>query len=58
MKTKIFSRETNDWRRYLGDNDIFLGKQLTYSRVDYFVYHGTKLIFDTRHGYHDLKFAG
>jgi len=46
-----FVCKTKDWRSYLGDNGIFLGTDLTYSRIDYFVYKGMKLIFDTRNGY-------
>ena len=63
----IYSRESNvddyslhlecktpDWRKYLGDNGIFLGQDLPHSRIDYFVYKAKKLVFDTKNGYHDF----
>lgn len=52
-----FECQTNDWRKYLGDNGIFLGKDLPHSRIDYFVYKNNTLIFCTKHGYHDLNCA-
>lgn len=50
-----FHCQTDDWRTYLGDKGWFLGQNLKHSRIDYFVYKGKKLIFDTANGYHDFK---